>query len=248
MNDFFIGLQFLSRFHFVKQTKWTAESFGRSVKFFPLVGAAVGAALALAAWLLVFLFPSFGVAVGVHLRSALLVFLWIALTGGLCCDGFIDTMDGLFSGRERERMLEIMKDSRVGANGVTAFALLLLMKWSALLDMPEENMVYALFSAPAIGRMAMVMGITLFPYARPEGIGKAFAAYANKNACLIAFFLLLLCLLPCGVQGYLVAAATLLFAYGFGVYATRLLGGLTGDVYGAVTELTEALVIALFLL
>lgn len=246
MNDFLIGLQFLTRIRFVSQSEWTPESFGRSVKYFPAVGAVLGLILAGAALLSQNAAVALGVTLPPHATAALFVALPILLTGGLHTDGFMDTMDGIFSGRSKEKMLEIMKDSRVGANGVTAFALLLLCKWSLLLDLPPAHTAAALFVMPVVSRMAMVMGITLFPYARPEGIGKAFAVYAGGRALLIAMPLGVLFLLPCGMAAAASAAAVAIFTILFCRYVTKILGGLTGDVYGALTELSEVLSLLVF--
>ena len=116
MRSFITALQFLTRIHLVKQEDLTAEDFGRSTRFFPLVGAVLGCLYLLAALACLALLglPS-------YTAKAILVILPILLTGGLHCDGFMDAVDGLFSGRSRERMLEIMKDSRAGSFGVVAF-------------------------------------------------------------------------------------------------------------------------------
>ena len=92
MHSFLIGLQFLTRIRLVRQTEWTAEDFGRSTRFFPLVGLVLGICYALFAWLLLY-------AVGMRaLTAALLLVLPLLLTGGLHADGFMDTADGVFSG------------------------------------------------------------------------------------------------------------------------------------------------------
>ena len=132
MNAFFIGLQFLTRIKLRQQSEWSAENFGKSVKFFPLIGAVLGFVLAAAAYVLLVLLPVLNIYLPAHLTASLLLVLSVVLTGGLHCDGFMDTMDGIFSGRERERMLEIMKDSCVGSNAVMAFVLFMLTKWSLL--------------------------------------------------------------------------------------------------------------------
>lgn len=246
MNEFLVGLQFLTRIRFVSQSDWTAESFGKSVKYFPLVGAVLGAILAGCAYLFYSLLPSVGFVFPAHIAASLLLLLSVLLTGGLHCDGFMDTMDGVFSGRSRERMLEIMKDSRVGANGVMSFTLLALCKWSLLLDLSPAEAVTALFVTPLISRTAMVMGITLFPYARPEGMGKAFAQYADKRSLLVASFLAILFVVPSGLLAMCGMAFVAVFAAIFCRFITKVLGGLTGDVYGALTELSELLVLAIF--
>ncbi|MBQ9479945.1 MAG: adenosylcobinamide-GDP ribazoletransferase, partial [Selenomonadaceae bacterium] len=117
MRSFLIGLQFLTRITLERQTVWTEEDFGRSVRWFPLVGAVLGSIYALMMFAMIELtagrFPT--------LEAALALLMSTALTGAIHCDGFMDTFDGLFSGRDRARMLEIKKDSRVGAFGVVSF-------------------------------------------------------------------------------------------------------------------------------
>lgn len=248
MQDFITGLQFLTRIKLVNQTDWSPEKFGRSVKYFPLVGAVLGMVLAFAAYALNSLLPLSGIYLPPHIVAAVLLAFTIALSGGIQCDGFMDTMDGIFSGRSKERMLEIMKDSRVGANGVTAFCSLMLVKWSLLLDLPPADLPIALFIMPVLGRFAMVVGITLFPYARPDGIGKAFANHATKKSLLTALLLAALLTAPAAAQGLAALAVTILAAYAFSRYITKLLDGLTGDIYGALTEITEILVLLVFVL
>jgi adenosylcobinamide-GDP ribazoletransferase len=240
MNSFLTALQFLTRIRIIRQDTVTPAAFGASVKYFPLVGAVLGAVLA-------GFYHLTAHHLSIHTLAAALIVLEIALTGGLHCDGLMDSADGLLSGRPRERMLEIMKDSRVGANGVVAFVLLILAKWSLLLDLLPSAPLAALFVMPVLGRLALVIAIVLFPYARPEGIGKAFAAGAGRPALAVAAALALACVAPFGLAAGAALAAAALFALAFGRYAVRVLGGLTGDTYGAVCELSEVVVLATYL-
>ena len=239
MQDFLTGLQFLTRLRLVRQQDWSAESFGRSVKYFPLVGAVVGALLVALYYVLATFLPP-------HALAASLLLAGIMLTGGLHCDGLMDTMDGIFSGRERERMLEIMKDSRVGSNGVIAFAMTYIFKWSLLLDLTPALLPLALFTAPVAARLAMVIGVSLFPYARADGMGKAFAQYAGRSTLIIAALFTGLLLGPLGWPAAIGGGVAVLFALLFAAYVTKRLAGLTGDVYGALSELTEVVVLLLF--
>ena len=160
MRAFFIGLQFLTRISIVEQNDWCEKDFADSVRYFPLIGLVLGIIYAAFAALLLRLLPEHGVFVPPHVVAATLLMLPILLTGGLHCDGFMDTMDGLFSGRSRERMLEIMKDSRVGANGVFAFVLLVFFNWSVLLDLLQSPWLFpALFVMPIVSRLMMVVAI-----------------------------------------------------------------------------------------
>jgi len=240
MSDFLTALQFLTRIRLVRQDSVTPAAFGASVKYFPLVGAVIGALLA-AFWHLTAHHLS------IHTLAAALIVIEIALTGGLHCDGLMDSADGLLSGRPREQMLEIMKDSRVGAHGVVAFVLLILAKWSLFLDLLPSAPLTALFVMPILGRLAMVIAIVVFPYARPAGIGKAFADGAGLPALAVAAATALACVLPLGLAAILALAASVLFALAFGRGAARALGGLTGDIYGAVSELGEVVVLTVFL-
>jgi len=240
MNSFLIGLQFLTRIHLVKQTVWTAEDFGRSTRFFPLVGLVLGICYALAAWLLLY-------ALGMRsLTAALLLILPLLLTGGLHADGFMDTADGVFSGRERERKLEIMKDSRVGAFGVVSFVMLMFVQFALLSDLAPMLLVPALFVMPIIGRLAMVLAVACFPYAREDGMGKTFADMADRSTVVIAALTTVALVLPWGMLPALALVLGTIFALLFCRMITNVLGGVTGDVYGATTVLTETLVLAVF--
>ncbi len=240
MNSFLIGLQFLTRIHLVKQTVWTAEDFGRSTRFFPLVGLVLGICYALAAWLLLY-------ALGMRsLTAALLLILPLLLTGGLHADGFMDTADGVFSGRERERKLEIMKDSRVGAFGVVSFVMLMFVQFALLSDLAPMLLVPALFVMPIIGRLAMVLAVACFPYAREDGMGKTFADMADRSTVVIAALTTIVLVLPWGMLPALALVLGTIFALLFCRMITNVLGGVTGDVYGATTVLTETLVLAVF--
>ena len=244
MRLFFVALQFLTRIHIVKQDSWTADDFGRSTRFFPLVGLVQGCIyLSFAYMALNFLGQS-------AVFASLVLILTISLTGGLHYDGFMDTMDGLLSARSRERMLEIMKDSRVGSYGALSAMCLLLLQWSFLSDLEESALFMALFLMPVIGRMAMVMVIAVFPYARPQGLGKAFADMADKKTVFLAGVITIMAILPWEPVFMAIASllAGLAFAWLFGYYGTKQLGGLTGDLYGAIELMTETVVLGTFCL
>ena len=247
MRAFWIGLQFLTRISIVKQDNWTEGDFGKSVKFFPLIGAVLGIVYAAIVFIMYFWLPEKGVELPRHVRSVIMLITPLLLTGGLHCDGFMDTMDGLFSGRSRERMLEIMKDSRVGSNGVVGFGLLVVVEWAIILDMPSAFLVQAFFVMPIISRLMMVGAIKLYPYARPEGMGKAFVKHSESWSLMFAAVSTAVLLFPTGFNGLVAAFAAGMFAVFFSGYAVKRLGGLTGDLYGAITTLTELLVLFVFL-
>lgn len=234
MNAFFVGLQFLTRLKIVNQTEWNIEDFGKSVVYFPLVGAVIGAFLMGFWWLLAGRIPLELVALG----AVIFEFLF---TGGLHADGYMDTCDGLFSGRDKERKLAIMKDSRVGSNGVIAFVFLVLLKWQLLLTVSNTYIYEVLFIMPVLSRYGLTLSIRLFPYARPEGMGKAFAVYSPKSTLWISTVLTLLPVFLYGWHYLLYMGSVIAINLILNQFITKQIDGVTGDTYGFVIETTELL-------
>ena len=254
MDSFLIGLQFLTRLFVVRQSVWTARAFGESVKFFPAIGAILGIISAAIVGGLNFIaggnLPLLTGAIGFAAMTI--------LTGGMHCDGLMDSADGLFSGREREKILQIMKDSRAGSFGVVAMILVALLDVAALSELAKFSTAHvcaAIYSAPIIGRLMMVVTIGAFPYARPEGIGKAFAEFTTRQTIFFAAGEAILLLLPLIIVGekiflcaVLASLIALIVTWRFASFATEKIGGVTGDIYGAVTMLSEMFVLITFLL
>ena len=254
MNSFLIGLQFLTRIFVVRQSVWTEKSFGESVKFFPAVGAILGLICAALVGAL-----NFFTAGNLPLLTGAVGFAsLIILTGGIHCDGLMDSADGLFSGRERKKILQIMKDSRAGSFGVVAMILVAALEISTLAELARLSTYFlcaAIYSAPIIGRLMMVVTIGAFPYARPEGMGKAFAQFTTRRTILIAAGETFLLLLPLNLisEKFFICASlasfvALLVTWRFATFATEKIGGVTGDIYGAVTTLAEMFALITFLL
>lgn len=240
IRDFITALQFLTCIQVGPPGEWSAEQCGRSVRYFPLVGAAIGLVLALVNYSLShYLLP--------HVSVMILLITEIWLTGALHFDGFMDTADGIFSHRSRERMLDIMRDSRVGVHAVTAFGVLLLLKYSLLLDLAPGALPKALFVMPIAGRMAMVIAITSFPMARIDGLGKAFSECSGRWAFPVAALLTFALVAPLGWLAILTCLSACLLGFGLARWLSGKLGGLTGDTYGAVNEVTQAAVLLFWL-
>lgn len=244
VEDFLTGLQFLTRISIKTKKQWSLDSFSRSVKFFPIIGGIIGLLLTG----IVYGAQNFwGVKLPLHLMAVSIILIEIIITGGLHCDGLMDTVDGVFSGKSRERMLEIMKDSRVGAFGAMSFCLLIVMKYSLILDIEPMMLPIAIFVMPIIGRTAVVVAITLYPYARADGLGKGLSQCEHKNTLYIAGLIAMLLLVPFGKLVLLSSGVAIAFAILVAEYVNKRLGGLTGDVYGAVVELTELVALVVFL-
>ena len=244
MRDFITCLEFLTRVRFSKRTDWRDEDFSRSVPYFPLVGLVIGSLLAAVNYGL------FYIETPLFLRVTLLLLAEIIITGGLMYDGFMDTADGVFSARSRERMLEIMKDSHVGSNAVLAIIILLLLKIAAYLELSGETLTWVLLTMSVATRTFMVVFIVNFPYARKEGIGHMFTKYAKPFYTYIAFAVCAGIIAACGLQYLAVAGICFTVSLIIAQYLKTQLGGLTGDTYGALTECGNViyLLTAVFLL
>ena len=244
MRDFITCLEFLTRVRFSKRTDWRDEDFSRSVPYFPLVGLVIGSLLAAVNYGL------FYIETPLFLRVTLLLLAEIIITGGLMYDGFMDTADGVFSARSRERMLEIMKDSHVGSNAVLAIIILLLLKIAAYLELSGETLTWVLLTMSVATRTFIVVFIVNFPYARKEGIGHMFTKYAKPFYTYIAFAVCAGIIAACGLQYLAVAGICFTVTLIIAQYLKTQLGGLTGDTYGALTECGNViyLLTAVFLL
>ena len=240
IRDFITALQFLTCIQFGPQGEWSPMQCGRSVRFFPLVGAVIGLILVIVNYLLShYLLP--------HVSVMILLITEIWLTGALHFDGYMDTADGIFSHRSKDKMLDIMRDSRVGVHAVTAFGVLLLLKYSLMLDLAPGVLPKALFIMPIAGRMAMVIAITSFPLARVDGLGKAFSEYSGRWAFPVAGLITLAIVAPLKWTALLTCLAACLVGFGLARWLSGKLGGLTGDTYGAVNEVTQAAVLLFWL-
>jgi adenosylcobinamide-GDP ribazoletransferase len=211
--------------------------------FFPLVGLIIGSILALGYYLLSFLFSG-------ALVLWLVFGLLALITRGLHLDGFADTMDGLGSGGPREKILEVMRDSRIGAFGVISLIVLIGAKYFALEQIPSPSIPYALILMTVMGRNAIVLVCYRSPYARAEG-GLAKPFTENLGVCEITLSLTTasgIALLIMGIKGVVVFLGIGLFSLGYRYFFIKKLSGVTGDILGAANELAELLCLLLLII
>ncbi|HEV2656561.1 MAG TPA: adenosylcobinamide-GDP ribazoletransferase [Ktedonobacteraceae bacterium] len=176
--------------------------------------------------------------------AAFLVVAQVVLTGGLHMDGLMDSSDGLFGGTSPERRLEIMRDSRVGSFGVLAGACVLLLKFALFATLRVHLLAQAVLMVLPAARWAMIMTVSLFPSARPTGLGAAFRQTLSPPRLVVAGITALIVVLVVGhLTGLLVLLVGTLAAVAVGAWATRRLGGLTGDSYGAIAEVAEVVML-----
>lgn len=207
------------------------------------VGALIGALSAGAAYLAHLALPWSSCA-------ALGIVAWVALSGGLHLEGFMDTCDGLGSRAAPERALQIMKDSRVGAFGAIGALCLVILKVGLLAGLSPRLGLATLALGPIVGRLAQVATLETYPYARPEGgMGAAFFEAARPAHTLVAALLAVAATVgfsaACGEIHLPLALLPVGLGLAWWCFAlARRLGGHTGDTVGATSELAELLWLA----
>ncbi len=213
----------------------STQQLGRSLAYFPLIGLGLGLLLAGANYLLGIFFPP-------SVCALLVLLLLIYATGALHLDGVADTADGMYGIRDRASRLRIMKDSRVGAMGVVALCCLLLLKVVTLSAIPVVAQWQVLIALPVVGRWMMVALAVLAPYARSEGgTGSVFVEGVGRRELFIATLILAVVLLVFfQLWGLTLLAGLILAVIALERYFKQRLGGVTGDILGAVCEWSEA--------
>ncbi|GAB3392772.1 adenosylcobinamide-GDP ribazoletransferase [Massilia agri] len=237
---FFVALQFFTRLPIPRWVGFEQDWLHQASRYFPLVGVVVGAigAAVYAACALVLPAP-----VAAVLSTAATIYI----TGAFHEDGFADTCDGLGGGMTRERVLEIMKDSRVGAYGAIGVVCMLGTKVTALATLPLTGAIGALLLAHPLSRLCATSLIWRMEYARAEGKAKPLAERMSTAEFCIALLTVTLAAALL-LAGGLLSAQALLAALLACVIATwwlarkfsRRIGGYTGDCLGAVQQLAEA--------
>lgn len=236
--SFLAALQLLTGIPVPLKRELSPAQLGRATAFFPLVGLIIGGILAGLNWLLNLILPAAVV-------NVLLIVALVIITGAMHLDGLADTCDGIAGHKPVEERWKVMHDSRTGAFGVVGVALLLLVKYVALDNVPSGSMTPVLLFMPVVSRWAMVYAIFAFRYARPEGLGKAYKEatrwpkFAVATVLTLAIAAALYPLLH--VTGFLLIAGGWLVTTGLAFYFKYKFAGLTGDTYGAINEVTEAM-------
>jgi adenosylcobinamide-GDP ribazoletransferase len=239
---FFIALQFFTRLPIPAWVGFEASWLQHASRYFPLVGCVLAAIAAAVYFVAALVLPA---PVAAVLSTAASIYL----TGAFHEDGFADTCDGLGGGLTRERVLEIMKDSRIGAYGAIGIVCMLAAKLSALAMLPPRVAVGALFLAHPLSRLAAASLIWKLEYVRGEGKAKPLAQQMTSAEFTIA---ILSALLPAPVllatgwiapEAVLAALlAALLAAVWLGRKLHKRLGGYTGDCLGAVQQVAEVFI------
>ena len=238
INGLILALQFLTRIPINKSIDFDHVNIRKSTYFFPYIGILLGALVALSYY--VFL------PINKDIASFIAVLMIIVLTGGLHLDGLSDTADGFYSARDKEKMLVIMKDSRIGAFGVISLILIILFKYIIISNL-ESNVGIILMLSLGNSRLVVLIQMAYKKTSRPGGLGELFHNSKAENYILLSIIQYIIIISFINVK-YLIP---LIGSVILGEIITRItykkIDGFTGDVYGATIELREALSLLLFM-
>ena len=236
---FRFAVQFLTRIPLGKHVEYQPKLAGAAVAWYGVIGLLMGCVLAISGWVLTD---------WIHLPSllvaAIVLIIWVVITGALHLDGVGDCGDAWMGGHTPERMLEIMKDTNCGIGAIVSVVLVLLVKLSALALLLDEGDWYLLLFAPVMARVALTLVLLYVPYLRSNGLATNLHLNLDNTAIVIAGLALSFGLVLIWFEGFISA----LIASGVGyllVYRSLIkpLKGTTGDIYGTVVEVTEAAVL-----
>ena len=234
IKQLIILIQFMTRIPVFVNVEYDEEKLGKSIKYFPLVGAIIG----------IFLY-GINILVGKitvnrQIAAIIIIIAEIFITGLIHIDGLADTADGLFSYAEKEKILEIMKDSRVGTNGAVALILYFMTKVILLSEIrPEYIILY-----PVISRLSTSINAGLGEYARKNGMSNEIIAKNGKKEAGISIIItMILSFIILKAKGLIILIFAILFILLLMKGVKRKIGGITGDTMGASLELTSILVL-----
>lgn len=236
INSFFIALSMYSRIP-VPRVDWEKENMRYAMCFFPMIGVVIGAVMYLAGWLLD------KTSVGGLFRGVVFTLIPIMITGGIHMDGFMDTMDALGSWGDREKKLEILKDSHAGAFAILGMGCYLMWSMAVWSELPAEVLRVCGVSF-VLSRALSGFSVVTFPAARNSGLLKMFQDGAQKKVvritmCLyVAAAVIMMAMMDARAMTGAVTGAMIAFLY-YIVVSRKQFGGVTGDLAGFFLETAE---------
>ena len=236
LESIVVAFQFLTRLYLPINVEWDTGNLRRSLMWFGLVGAFIGVILAGA----MTLFNRFDLIPAVS--AIIILLIWIFITGGMHIDGISDMADGFFSMRDKEKTLEIMKDSHVGAFGVITIVFLLLIKFEMLKEfiIIEKN-VWLLILPPTIARIAAGLVLSFYETTKKSGLGYTFHSSDPRIFWAIGFIVTLIISSILNIKSLIFIGIAMLASNIMALWAKKKIGGLNGDIYGAIVETIEVI-------
>lgn len=244
MNSFLIMLMFFTRIKINRELDFSEEEFKKGIIKVPFIGLIIGIILFLSSKLLIY------IGVDSFIMAILIYTEYILLTGGLHIDGLSDTIDGIYSNRDKERILEIMKDSNIGTFGVLGLLIVSLVNIAVISKLSPEYLIIF----PILSRTLVILVSWQNEYARKDGMGKLFIDASTFKAFIVPFILLLPVIVYfTGIYGILGLIIATLITSTWVKMISKKIDGITGDVLGFTIEISQSaflmvsyLVISLF--
>jgi adenosylcobinamide-GDP ribazoletransferase len=247
MNGIILLFKFMTRFPIFKSSKDNDEELGKSLKYFPVVGIVIGVVLYLFYGILKVLFPSDYLIIAV-----LLVSIEIVITGGIHFVGLSVTFDSIFKYRSKQKMLDMMKETTLGANGVMVLIAIIFLK-TLLISKFISIAPFIILIMPVVSRLNSVVNCAFIHGAKSTGKAKLFAdntsVYELTLGTLITFaYIIILSIFKVAFEEYRFYAffpvlispiITVFLGYMYGKWMKIRIGGITGYTLGAVVELSE---------
>ena len=243
LKRIFIAMQFLTILPLPGNKSIEPKELGRSMAYFSLSGLFIGVCLFC-------VYTTVRQIASPLLTTAAVVGIWIWITGALHLEGFVDAADGFSSSPDKEKILTVMKDTHCGAKGAVYLVFLLFFKIALLREIPVHLIFPCLILTPAFSRWAVVCAASVCAYARKtQGFGKAFVENAGMKELAISSAILITAgVVLLRLKFFVLLIPLLLFTIFSIVYLKKKIGGVTGDVLGALNEIVEVVGLAVFLL
>ena len=242
INQIVLLIQFMTRIYVPLKVEYSEEKLAKGIKYFPLIGYFIG--------LIIFVIANIlnKYVDNKYIISLLIILLELKLVGLIHVDGLADSFDGLFSYRDKDKILEIMKDSRVGTNGVVILIFYYLAKLILIAEIISRGDMRCLIVYPIIARMSTSVNAGFGVYARDKGMSTGIIGINKMKDGIFSIILtLLLTILVYYNSGILKGIAMLitgiLFIFYFRQVVYKKIDGITGDTMGASLEMTGLIVL-----
>ncbi|ADL51952.1 adenosylcobinamide-GDP ribazoletransferase [Clostridium cellulovorans] len=233
IKSLILTIQFLTRIPININIDIKENDISKGIIYFPIVGVILGAFDLIVYNLAGYVVPG-------YFQIVCAVLAYLCLTGAFHIDGLADTADAIYSSRKKEVMLEIMKDSRVGTNGVIAIIFDLILK--ILLISVSRNIPIAIFLSPVVGKLVQPILMYKANYPRENGLGNIYIGKVTLlNSAICCILGTLITTIGVKVIGIIATLGCLFFIFLFRKYIEKKIGGITGDILGAGSELAEVL-------
>jgi adenosylcobinamide-GDP ribazoletransferase len=241
-NNFLLILQFLTRIPISLNLECKQENFKKAALYLPIVGLIVGGIQWLTYYVLTNLLPA-------NITSIFVFIISVLITGALHVDGIGDTCDGFYAFKGKDKIIEIMKDSRIGTYACIAIVMDILLKISSMTYIIENKLAIIIILAPVIARFSIIFISLIGKPAKSSGSGNLFIGNMSKIIALCAALLtFVVSIIFVGIlDSTIIFIISMIITFLVNKYSESKIGGITGDILGANNELVEIFVLITYI-